>query len=245
MSKRILLLTCEHGGARVPPAYVPLFQSSAARTALESHRGSDHGALGLARSLQQSLGAPLVASTVTRLLVDLNRSVGHPQLFSELSRGLGREERAKLLASHYFPHRDRIESWIEAQVRRGHCVLHIGVHSFTSRTDGTVRRADVGLLYDPSRFGERSFCSDWKAALESVDSSLRVRRNYPFLGKADGLVTHLRAAFGPRRYLGIELEANQALLATPTGRRRAARSISMSLGRTLASSPGRHSDRRR
>jgi predicted N-formylglutamate amidohydrolase len=240
MSKRILLLTCElltceHGGARVPPAYVPLFQSYAARVALESHRGSDHGALGLARSLQRSLGAPLVASTVTRLLVDLNRSVGHPQLFSELSKGLGPEERAALLAAYYFPHRDRIESWVETRARRGHCVLHIGVHSFTPRVAGTARRADVGLLYDPSRPGERSFCRDWKAALGSIDPSLRVRRNHPFLGKADGLVTHLRSAFGPRRYLGIELEANQALLATPKGRRRAARSIGMSLTRTLAS----------
>ncbi len=235
MSKRILLLTCEHGGARVPAAYVPLFQSNAARVALESHRGSDHGALGLARSLQRSLGAPLVASTVTRLLVDLNRSVGHPQLFSELSKGLGPEERAALLAAYYFPHRDRIESWIETRARRGRCVLHIGVHSFTRRMGRAgARRADLGLLYDPSRGGERSFCRDWKAALGSIDPSLRVRRNYPFLGKTDGLVTHLRAAFGPRRYLGIELEANQALLGTPTGKRRAARSIGMSLKEILA-----------
>jgi predicted N-formylglutamate amidohydrolase len=235
MSDRVLLLTCEHGGARVPRAYAAGFRSRTARAALESHRGSDHGALGLARSLQRSLGAPLFASTITRLLVDLNRSVGHSQLFSELSRGLGPEERAELLAAYYFPHRDRVESWIEARAGRGHCVVHIGVHSFTPRTDGAARRADVGLLYDPSRRGERSFCRDWKAVLGSIDPSLRVRRNYPFLGKADGFVTHLRAAFGPRRYLGIELEVNQALLGTPSGRRRASRSIGTSLTRTLAS----------
>lgn len=235
MSDRALLLTCEHGGARVPAAYASLFQSRAAHAALRSHRGCDHGALSLARSLERSLGAPLFASTVTRLLVDLNRSVGHPELFSALSRRLGPEERTGLLEAHYFPHRDRVQSWIEARARRGHCVLHIGVHSFAPRVDGKRRSADIGLLYDPSRPRERSLCGDWKAALESLDPVLRVRRNYPYLGKANGLVTHLRAAFGPRRYLGIELEANQALLATRAGRRRAARSIGTSLAQILAS----------
>jgi len=40
---------------------------------------------------------------------------------------------------------------------------------------------------------------------------LRVRRNYPYRGAADGLTTHLRRQLGPR-YLGVELEINQALL---------------------------------
>jgi hypothetical protein len=35
--------------------------------------------------------------------------------------------------------------------------------------------------------------------------------------------------FGVRRYVGIELEANQALLATREGRRRTAKSVSESL----------------
>jgi len=229
MKRRVLLLTCEHGGARVPPRYDQLFYSGAAREALRSHRGSDIGALGLARALQRALGAPLRASTVTRLLVDLNRSVGHPHLFSEFSERLDAPERDALLKRYYFPHRDRIESWVTEHARRGHQVLHVGVHSFVPHSNGQLRTADVGLLYDPSRADERALCRQWKAALEAVDPTLRVRRNYPFLGKADGLVTHLRTLFGVRRYVGIELEANQALLATPEGRRRTAKSVSESL----------------
>jgi len=234
MTTQVLVLSCEHGGAQVPSQYRHLFDGKAARRALTSHRGSDLGALSLARSLQRALQVPLHASVVTRLLVDLNRSVGHPRLFSELSEGLSPIERAALLERHYFPHRNAIESWIDAQVRRGNRVLHIGVHSFAPRIDGEVRKADVGLLYDPSRPAERALCQRWKSALQAVDPELRVRRNYPYLGKSNGLVTHLRNRFGPRQYLGIELEGNQALLASAQGRRRAARSITASLRLTTS-----------
>jgi predicted N-formylglutamate amidohydrolase len=233
MRTEVLVLTCEHGGAQVPLKYRHLFASKAAKSALESHRGCDLGALRLARSLQRALGAPLHASTVTRLLVDLNRSVGHPRLFSEFSKGLGSAERTALLEERYYPHRNAVESWIEAQVHRGHRVVHIGVHSFVPRVDGRLRTADVGILYDPSRPAERAFCDRWKNALQAADPDLRVRRNYPYLGKSDGLVTHLRQVFGLRDYVGIELEANQALLRTSQGRRRAAASLTASL-RALA-----------
>ena len=227
--KRALLFTCEHGGARVPPNYRPLFAGPASKRKLQSHRGSDIGALSLARSLALSFDAPLYASTVTRLLVDLNRSIGHPRLFSEISRDLRPAERKELLDEHYFPHRNRVEVWIEAKTRRGDQVLHIGVHSFTPQIDGRERNADVGLLYDPARSAEKTLCARWKAGFREVDPALRVRRNYPYLGKADGFVPHLRRTFPARQYVGMELEVNQALLATPRGRRRAADSIRESL----------------
>ena len=52
------------------------------------HRGYDAGALAMARDLAASLRAPLVASTVSRLLVDLNRSLGHPRAWSAATRPL-------------------------------------------------------------------------------------------------------------------------------------------------------------
>ena len=42
----------------------------------------------------------------------------------------------------------------------------------------------------------------------------RVRRNYPYRGAADGLTTALRRLFKPKDYLGLEIEINQALLAS-------------------------------
>jgi len=237
MTKQVLVLTCEHGGARVPSQYQHLFDTAVARRALASHRGSDIGALHLARVLRRDLPAPLYASVVTRLLVDLNRSVGHPKLFSEFSKHLDAKERSALLDRHYFPHRDAVESWIDGQVRRGCQVLHIGVHSFVPRIDGTIRNADVGLLYDPSRIGERRLCQRWRDALATFDPTLRVRRNYPYLGKSDGFVTHLRKRFGAHQYLGVELEGNQALLESIAHRRRVARALTQSLRRASSLTP--------
>ena len=47
MKPSVLLRTCEHGGNRVPSAYRSVFRG--ARSALDSHRGQDMGALALAR----------------------------------------------------------------------------------------------------------------------------------------------------------------------------------------------------
>src|SRR3954454_18838003 len=41
---------------------------------------------------------------------------------------------------------------------------------------------------------------------------LRVRRNYPYAGKGDGLTSHLRVRFAQCDYVGIELEVNQGIV---------------------------------
>jgi hypothetical protein len=38
---------------------------------------------------------------------------------------------------------------------------------------------------------------------------LVLRRNYPYRGTSDGLVTYLRRRHGDRAYAGVELEVNQ------------------------------------
>lgn len=207
-----LVLSCEHGGNRVPAAYADLFAGRAAARALASHRGSDLGALALAESMARRLRAPLVASTVTRLLVDLNRSVGHRSLFSEFSRVLDREARQRLLERHYLPHRERVTEIVRSSIARNGRVVHVAVHSFTPRLGSKRRCADFGLLYDPARPLERSLSARWKDLLQSVDSHPRVRRNYPYRGAADGLTTHLRMCFSGGAYLGLELEVNEELL---------------------------------
>ena len=202
-----ILITCEHGGNRIPARYRPLFKRH--RQALESHRGYDPGALAVARDLAGAFEAELIHSTTSRLLVELNRSPGHPRVFSEATRGLPPEERHALLQRYYFPYRNRVETQIASATAKGARVLHVSSHSFTPRLDDIERRADVGLLYDPRRAGEQRLCLAWKRALESAASGLVVRRNYPYRGYDDGLTTHLRRRFAERSYSGIELEVNQ------------------------------------
>jgi predicted N-formylglutamate amidohydrolase len=202
-----LLFTCEHGGYEIPPAYRRCFRG--AQAVLKSHRGWDPGALALAKQFAAKFSAPLYFSTVSRLLVELNRSVHHRALFSSYTRGLPADQRQAIVDEFYRPHREAVERHIAEEIELGHRVMHIGVHTFTPALDGKVRTADIGLLYDPSRVSERTFCQSWRRQLSRADSSLRVRMNYPYRGVADGFTTYLRAQFSNARYAGIELEVNQ------------------------------------
>ncbi len=238
-----LVLTCEHGGNDVPAGYRRLFEGPRARAALRSHRGYDIGALQTARSLGRRFRVPVIHGTVTRLLVELNRSVGHPRLFSEFAAGLDGAERERVLRELYYPHRERVQMAIHRHARLGRRTLHVSVHSFTPVLGNRIRAADLGLLYDPGRASERRFCARWQAALASLLPELRVRRNYPYRGSNDGLTTVLRRVFGPREYLGIEIEANQALLVGDESRRRIARGIGESLSRLLGGAGDRRIER--
>jgi len=204
------IVTCEHGGNRIPAPLQPLFRDH--RELLDTHCGFDPGALVMARQLAAAFAAPLVTSTVSRLVVDLNRSIGHPQLFSLATRALPRDARASIIAQHYLPYRAEVERLVAHAVARGRRVIHVSSHSFTPVLDGKVRRADVGLLYDPGRRGEVNLCARWKSALAARDPALQVRRNYPYAGKGDGLTAYLRRRFPPAAYVGVEVEVNQRIV---------------------------------
>jgi predicted N-formylglutamate amidohydrolase len=204
------IITCEHGGNRIPAPYRRLFRGQ--RALLDSHRGYDPGSLVMAKALASTCRAPLVASTTSRLLIDLNRSIGHPQLFSAVTRGAPAQTQAQIVDEHYRPYRVQVERLVRQAVARGHRVIHISSHSFTAELDGKVRGTDVGLLYHPGRPGETEVCARWKESLAASAPEFRVRRNYPYAGKGDGLISHLRARFAQSDYVGIELEVNQRIV---------------------------------
>lgn len=209
MSDPCLLITCEHGGNRIPAAYLDLFEDN---PDLDSHRGWDTGALILARQMAKSFNAPLHASTTSRLLVDLNRSPNHRHLFSGITRFLDDETKNDILNTYYFPYRMGIEKDIRKQLDSGKKVLHISVHSFTPELDGIIRDTDIGLLYDPGRKGEKSFCRTWQESFNWLSPQLKIRRNYPYTGVQDGLVTAMRKKYTDEQYLGVEIETNQRLV---------------------------------
>jgi predicted N-formylglutamate amidohydrolase len=202
-----VLLTCEHGGNRVPAKFARLFRGK--QRLLDSHRGYDPGALELARACARRLNVRLHFAVTTRLLVELNRSPNHPRQFSIARESLSAEERQALLAKYYYPYRQRVETEVEKAVAQGERVVHLSFHTFTPQLDRVVRRADVGLLYDPARAVEAAFCSRFKQQLAARRPDLVIRKNYPYLGRSDGFTTSLRKKWNGTIYLGIELEVNQ------------------------------------
>ena len=211
-----VVFACEHASHSVPRRYRGLFRRGDAL--LDSHRGWDPGALELARALATRFGAPLFRGVVTRLLVDLNRSLQSPTLFSEYALRLEEKERLALLARYWEPYRHAVRHCLEEALAEGGVVLHFSVHSFTPKLRGETRRTDVGLLFDPRRTGEARFARALRAALQTELPELRIDMNEPYSGVSDGLTTTLRAEFPKARYLGIEFEVNQRFARTERAR---------------------------
>jgi len=205
-----VVITCEHGGNRIPKQFSGLFSNS--RELLESHRGHDPGALDLARKLSEGLKAPLYFSAISRLLIDLNRSPHNPKRFSEMTRRLGTDEKYEIQKLHYNPYRAGVGSALLKYIGKGAQVLHLSVHTFTPVLHGKVRNADLGFLYDPARKNETSFCIFWQKVIRRLGPGLLTRRNYPYRGTSDGFTAYLRDFFPEGSYLGIELEVNQKFL---------------------------------
>lgn len=200
-----IVFTCEHAFNQIPGNYRYLFPE--ARDILNSHRGYDPGALDLFEDLI-ALGDFSATYAISRLLVEVNRSIGHPDLFSEFTKGLSSAEKNKIITTWYNPFRIEVEKQIKQLIESGEQVIHLSIHSFTPVLNGSLRNADIGLLYDPSRKTEKVFCQDLRSNLRIIDPMLKIRFNYPYRGKGDGFTTYLRRKF-PENYSGIELEVNQ------------------------------------
>ncbi len=204
-----VVISCEHAANRIPRPYRSLFDSPAARVALDSHRGWDPGSLELGRTLAHELSAPLIICPFSRLLIEPNRSDDSPQLYSEWTRILPAEERAALQTSLYTPHRERVAGEVQAALAAARAVVHVSVHTFTPVWKGTRRPTDVGLLYDHRQTREVAVVRAWRRRLQRATPDLTVHLNRPYRGWTDGLTTAFRRRFPAGDYVGLELEVNQ------------------------------------
>tara|TARA_R110002049_G_scaffold308819_1_gene514226 strand:- start:26596 stop:27288 length:693 start_codon:yes stop_codon:yes gene_type:complete len=200
-----LILTCEHGGNEIPHTFQPYFENE--NTILNSHRGYDLGALDVFQKLKPLSDFSKYSKT-SRLLIELNRSLHCPNLFSKFTKQLSKEEKKVLINSFYFLYRNAVESEIKNYIQNNQSVVHISLHSFTPILNNIERTCDIGLLFDSSKKEEKKNCKQLKSILKTFDSNIKIRYNYPYLGKSDGFTTYLRKKF-PDNYMGIELEINQ------------------------------------
>ena len=207
------IISCEHASNRVPPRFSHVFEGR--EKILSSHQAYDAGAAGVARRLGRHCSSSVHLGSISRLLIDLNRSLfNRKSLYTSYSRKLPQDERQLLLHKYYQPFREKVTEEIGRSISRERPVLHISLHSFSPVKSGKVRKADIGLLYDPARRTEKHICRFLAGLLKEKAVSLRVRRNYPYLGKTDGFTAFLRGKYPGKMYAGIEIELNQALLSS-------------------------------
>jgi predicted N-formylglutamate amidohydrolase len=214
MKEIALIISCEHAVDTVPDPYLPLFAPF--NDLLKTHRGIDFGALAIARHLynavKDTLPCDFIQAQATRLLIDCNRSINHPSCFSEVTRDLPFEEKIKIINQYYQPFREQLIDFIQKNMKQKLQVWHLSIHSFTPIMNNLTRTTDIGLLYNPQRSAEKMLCEQWQKEIQQLSLTMRVRRNYPYKGIADGFTTFLRKQFSDSDYIGIEVESNQALI---------------------------------
>ena len=76
------VIVCDHASNRIPAKYGDLGLTPTERL---SHIAWDPGALAVSQRLSDQLDAPLVQSTVSRIVIDCNRELGAPDLIWTLS----------------------------------------------------------------------------------------------------------------------------------------------------------------
>ncbi|GAA5038407.1 hypothetical protein GCM10011506_34470 [Marivirga lumbricoides] len=202
------LITCEHGGNQIPTAYAADF--AAHTQLLQSHRGWDKGALASALLISKRLHYPIYYSEISRLLIECNRTLQHPELFSLISKDFSDKEKDKIIKKYYLPYRNKLEKFISENISQGHTIIHLSIHSFTPVLNGETRKTEIGILYDPDRTLESAYALKWQKHIQKKSDTWRVKMNYPYLGIDDGLTSYFRKLF-LENYAGLELEINNKL----------------------------------
>lgn len=202
-----LVITCEHAGNDIPSAFQDYFKE--AGEALTSHRGWDIGALSVAKELSQLLKAPLFYETSSRLLIEMNRSLENPALFSTYTSSLEESLKLPLIEEIYLPYRNRVITAIQEIADQNQYALHLSIHTFTPVLNQEIRTTDIGLLFDPERRVEVKFCKALQKYLLKSLADTQVDFNLPYQGTEDGFTTFLRKHFSADSYAGIEIEINQ------------------------------------
>lgn len=214
MKPTMLFISCEHAVNTIPTDYKKLFNHH--QSVLSTHRAIDFGALDIGKFLSHSFACEFTSATVSRLLIDCNRSLTHKTCFSEFTDSLTADEKQRLIDKYYLPYRSQTESLIKKHIDLGHQVLHLSTHSFTPVFNGNLRNAGICLLYDTKRHAECEVAREWRSLLKLQSPSYRIRMNYPYKGSSDGFTSALRKCYSEKEYLGFEVEVNQALVKDKT-----------------------------
>ena len=175
------VVVCDHASNRIPAKYGDLGLSATQRL---SHIAWDPGALAVSRALSETLDAPLVQSTVSRLIIDCNRDLDAPDLIWTLSEAtritanenLDDEERQYRIDRVHRPYHASIETLLEARRHAGQETILICMHSFTPVYHGEARPWPIGLIHGiDTRYTQAVF-----DALSADEPGLNIGWNQPY-----------------------------------------------------------------
>jgi predicted N-formylglutamate amidohydrolase len=194
---------------------------------VDSHIAWDPGALHLAEKLSDAFDAPLVASSVSRLIYDCNRppeSIGAIPTKSENhvipgNIDLTHGQRESRIEHIYVPFSNALESTLNTALDAQHLPCLITIHSFTPVYDGLERDVEIGILHDSD-----SRLADHILANAAENSSFIIRRNEPY-GPKDGVTHTLKKHALPNAIPNVMIEVRNDLIMEPAGVARVANEL--------------------
>lgn len=175
------VLVCDHASHAIPAAYGDMGLTEAERL---SHIGWDPGALAVSRKLSALLDAPLIASRISRLVIDANRAPDSPALIWTLSEAtriaanenLPATERRHRIEAYHRPYHAAIEHLLDRRQRAGEESILVCVHSFTPVFLGAARPWEIGVIHGQ----DQRFTRALQVALAADAPALTVGWNEPY-----------------------------------------------------------------
>jgi predicted N-formylglutamate amidohydrolase len=148
-----LLILCDHATNLMPAEYGTL---GLGHDQLARHIAYDIGALPVALQMGKILGATVVYSRFSRLLIDPNRGRDDPTLVMQLSDGavipgnahVDEREIERRIARFMQPYHSAIQGEIDAMIRRGLVPGIFSLHSYTNVWRGVLRKWHGAVLWD-------------------------------------------------------------------------------------------------
>lgn len=198
------LVICDHATNRVPD-FVNGGTLGIASEDMARHIAFDPGAAGVSIRLAEKLGAPVVLSDFSRLVIDPNRGEDDPTLVMRLydgtiipaNRGMGEDERSVRLARCYRPYHEAVARM--AALRSDTAI--VSVHSFTPQFRHRPPRPwHIGLLY-----GDDARLSAPLIRLLRREPGLIVGANEPYSGHLKGDTVDRHAIATGRQNTLIEI----------------------------------------
>ena len=176
------LIICDHAGHAVPAALKNL---GLPRSELERHIGYDIGILGVSEHLSDLLGAPLLFTRYSRLVVECNRRFTSPDSSATVSdgtvvpgnAGVTPQDRQARIAEIVEPYHREIVARLDARDAAKQPTILISMHSFTPSllSRPSPRPWQIGLCYgDDQRFTKPVL------AVLGREPGLTVGRNEPY-----------------------------------------------------------------
>jgi predicted N-formylglutamate amidohydrolase len=175
------VFACDHASNRIPAGYGDLGLNLVQRL---MHIAWDPGALAVALELANLLNAPLVHSTVSRLVVDCNREPEAVDLIPTVSertdipgnRDVSAEERERRIAAFHAPFHNAIEAVLDRRKDAGRETIFVTIHSFTPVYKDVHRPWPIGLIHGK----DTAMTAALRGALLAETPGLNVGWNEPY-----------------------------------------------------------------